>query len=81
MPPLNPEITAMLDRVRQVFGDEILAGVYERAQNAAVRQAGTPATSPPGASTDGTLRLVSGPADEGFLQALRDELERLLTRQ
>jgi len=29
--PLDAEITAMLNRVREVFGDEILAGIYERA--------------------------------------------------
>ena len=80
MPPLDAEITAMLDRVRQLFGDEILAGVYERAQNAAIRQAGSPpGTAAVHAPADGTLRLVSGAADDGFVRALRIELDRLLT--
>ena len=76
MPVLDAEITAMLDRVRQVFGDEILADIYERAQNAAIRQA-----VPPGAAAahDGTLRVVSDSMDDGFVRALRNELDRLLT--
>lgn len=77
--PLDAEITAMLDRVRQVFGDEILAGVYERAQNAAIRHAGSPGTASVHTPSDGRLRLVSDAADDGFMQALRDELDRLLT--
>jgi hypothetical protein len=77
--PLDADITAMLDRVREVFGDEILAGVYERAQNAAIRQAGSPGTASVPAPTDGRLRLVSDAADDGFMRALRDELDRLLT--
>jgi hypothetical protein len=71
------EIAAMVDRVRQVFGDEILAGIYDRAQNAAIRQArasDTPASVP----SDGRLR-VSNVDDDGFLRALRDELDRALT--
>ena len=77
--PLDAEITAMLDRVRQVFGEEILADIYERAQNAAIRQAGSAGTAAANASTDARLRLVSDPADDGFVRALRDELDRLLT--
>ena len=77
--PLDADITAMLDRVREVFGDEILAGVYERAQNAAIRQAGSPGTPSVDTPTDGRLRLISDAADEGFMRALRDELDRLLT--
>jgi predicted ArsR family transcriptional regulator len=77
--PLDADITSMLDRVREVFGDEILAGIYERAQNAAIRQAGSPGTAAADAPTDGRLRLVSGAADDGFMRALRDELDRLLT--
>ena len=79
--PLDAEITAMLDRVREVFGDEILAGIYERAQNAAIRQAGSPGTAEANASSESILRLVSNAADDGFVRALRDELERLLTHQ
>jgi hypothetical protein len=77
--PLDAEITAMLDRVRQVFGEEILADIYERAQNAAIRQAGSAGTAAANGSTDGRLRLVSDSADDGFVRALRDELDRLLT--
>jgi hypothetical protein len=77
--PLDADITAMLDRVRELFGDEILAGIYERAQNAAIRQAGSPGTAAARAPTDGRLRLVSDAADEGFVRALRSELDRLLT--
>ena len=75
--PLDAEIAEMLDRVREVFGDEVLAGIYERAQNAAIRQAGSPAAAP--APIDGRLRLVSAAADDGFVRALRSELDRLLT--
>ena len=75
---LDPEIAAMVDRVRQVFGDEILAAVYDRARNAAIRQARTPAT-PEGVPNDGSLRLVSNSDDDGFLRELRDELDRALT--
>ena len=76
---LDAEITAMLDRVRELFGDDILAGVYERAQNAAIRQAGSPGAGAAHAPTDGTLRLVPAAADDGFVRALRSELDRLLT--
>jgi predicted ArsR family transcriptional regulator len=79
MPPLDADLIAMLDRVREIFGDEILAGIYERAQNATIRQAGSPGTAAADAPTDGRLRLVSGAADDGFVRALRDELDRLLT--
>ena len=75
---LDPEIAAMVDRVRQVFGDEILAAVYDRARNAAIRQARAPAT-PEEAPNDGRLRLVWNSDDDGFLRALRDELDRALT--
>ena len=71
----------MLDRVRELFGDEVLAGIYERAQNAAIRQAGSPGTAAADAPTDGRLRLVSDAADDGFVGALRSELDRLLTHQ
>jgi len=77
--PLDAEITAMLDRVRELFGDEILAGIYERAQNAAIRQAASPAAVAADAPTDGRLRMVSDAADDGFVRALRNELDRLLT--
>ena len=77
--PVDAEITAMLNRVREVFGDEVLAGVYERAQNAAIRQARSPGTAPVHAPTDGRLRIVSDAADDGFVRALRNELDRLLT--
>ena len=75
---LDAEIAAMVDRVRQVFGDEILAGIYDRAQNAAIRQpraSDTPAWVP----NDGRLRRVSNVDDDGFVRALRDELDRALT--
>ena len=75
-PCLDREVAAMIDRVRQVFGDEILAGIYVRAQNAAIRRAralNTPASAP----SDARLRLVSD--DDGFVRALRDELDRALT--
>jgi predicted ArsR family transcriptional regulator len=75
--PLDAEITAMLNRVREVFGDEILAGIYERAQNAAIRQAASPVAAD--APTDGRVRMVSDAADDGFVRALRNELDRLLT--
>ena len=42
-------------------------------------QAGPPDTAAASAPTDGRLRLVSGAADDGFIRALRDELDRLLT--
>jgi predicted ArsR family transcriptional regulator len=79
MPPLDADLIAMLDRVREIFGDEILAGIYERAQNATIRQVGSPGTAAPDAPTAGRLRLASGAADDGFVRALRDELDRLLT--
>jgi predicted ArsR family transcriptional regulator len=79
MPPLDGDVIAMLDRAREIFGDEILAAVYERAQNATIRQAGPPGTAAADVPTDGRLRLVSGAADDGFVAALRDELDRLLT--
>jgi len=75
---LDPEIAAMVDRVRQVFGDEILAAIYDRARNAAIRQAPAPAT-PEVVPNDGRLSLVSNADDDGFLRALRDELDRALT--
>ena len=74
----DDEVAAMVDRVRQVFGDEILTAIYDRAQNAAIRQArarDTPALVP----SDGRLRLVSNSDDDGFVRALRDELDRALT--
>ena len=74
---LDPEIAAMVDRVRQVFGDEILAAIYDRARNAAIRQAPVPAT-PEVVPNDGRLSLVSNADDDGFLRALRDELDRAL---
>ena len=77
--PLDAEITAMLNRVREIFGDEILAGIYERAQNAAIRQAGPPDAGAAHAPTDGRLRLGSDAANDGFVRALRSELDRLLT--
>jgi hypothetical protein len=78
MPPLDADLIAMLDRVREIYGDDILAGIYERAQNATIRQSGPPDAAAV-APTDGRLRLVSGAADDGFVRALRDELDRLLT--
>ena len=78
MPPLDDEIVALLNRARQVFGDEILSGIYERAQNAAIRQAGFSRTPEPGASTGGSLPLGSDSLENGFLRALRNELARLL---
>jgi hypothetical protein len=78
MPPLDDELFALLDRARQVFGDEILTGIYERAQNAAIRQAGPPGTSAPRASTGERMPLVSDSVEDGFLRALRNELARLL---
>jgi hypothetical protein len=78
--PLDAEIRAMLDRVREVFGEEILADLYERAQNAAIRQAGSPATEAAHAPTPGRLGLLSDAADDGFVRALRNELDRLLRR-
>ena len=68
----------MVDRVRQVFGDEILAGIYDRAQNAAIRQARAPDTAA-SVPSDGRLRRVSNVDDDGFVRALRDELDRALT--
>ena len=74
---LDAEITAMVDRVRQVFGDDTLAAIYDRARNVAIRQARRP--SPPASlPNDGTLRLVS--QSDGFVRALRDELQRALTQ-
>ena len=75
---LDDQIGAMIDRVRQVFGDEILAAIYGRAHNAAIRHALTPA-SQASAPSGGRLRLVSNSGDAGFLRALRDELDRALT--
>jgi predicted ArsR family transcriptional regulator len=79
MPPLDADLIAMLDRVREIFGDEILADIYERAQNATIRQAGPPDTPAADAADGGRLRLVADAADDGFVRALRDELDRLLT--
>lgn len=80
-PPVNrdAEIAAMVDRVRQVFGDEVLTGIYDRAQNAAIRRARVRDT-PASVSSDGRLRLVSNSDDDGFVRALRDELDRALTQ-
>ena len=75
---LDPEIAAMVDRVRQVFGDEILAAIYDRARNAAIRQTRVSA-APEVVPNDGRLRLASNADDDGFLRALRDELDRALT--
>ena len=74
---LDAEITAMVDRVRQVFGDEILAAIYDRARNVAIRQTRRP-SAPVSVQNDGTLRLVSH--SNGFVRALRDELDRALTQ-
>ncbi len=75
---LDAEIAAMVDRVRQVFGDEVLAGIYDRAQNAAIRQARA-ADPPVAVPRDGRVRRVSNVDDDGFVRALRDELDRALT--
>ena len=75
---LDAEIAAMVDRVRQIFDDDILAAIYDRARNAAIRQARGPATAE-AVRSDRRLRLVSNSEDDGFLQALRDELDRALT--
>ena len=75
---LDPEIADMVDRVRQVFGDEILLAIYDRARNAAIRQAPVLAT-PEVVPNDGRLGLVSNADDDEFLRALRDELDRALT--
>jgi hypothetical protein len=77
---LDDQIGAMIDRVRQVFGDEILAAIYGRAHNAAIRQALAPA-SDRAVPSGGRLRLISKSGDEGFVRALRDELDRALTHQ
>ena len=74
---LDTEIAAMVDRVRQVFGEEILAAIYDRARNAAIRQA--PPRETPAPRHDGGLRLVSSSDDDGFVRALHDELDRALT--
>ena len=81
MPELDAEILSMLDRVRQVFGDDVLGGIYERAQNAAIRQSVSPgaATATTNASDDGQLRVVLDSTDDEFVRALRDELDRMLT--
>ena len=79
MPGLDAEIMAMLDRVRQVFGDEVLGGIYERAHNAAIRQSVSPGAATANASNDGQLRVVWDSTDDGFVRALRDELDRVLT--
>ena len=79
--PLDAEITALLDRVREVFGDEILAAIYERARNAAIRHAGSAGAGAADAPADGRLRRLSDAADDGFVRALRNELDRLLTQQ
>ena len=75
---LDTEIAAMVDRVRQVFGEEILAAIYDRARNAAIRQA-PPRETPAPMRNDAGLRLVSNSDDDGFVRALRDELDRALT--
>lgn len=74
---IDAEITAMADRVRQVFGDEILAAIYDRARNVAIRQARKP-SAVASVPSHGTLCLVS--RADGFIRALREELERALTR-
>jgi hypothetical protein len=81
LPELDAEILSMLDRVRQVFGDDVLGGIYERAQNAAIRQSVPPgaATATTNASDDGQLRVVLDSTDDEFVRALRDELDRMLT--
>jgi hypothetical protein len=75
---LDAEIAAMVVRVRQVFGDEILASIYARARNAAIRQVRRPGPLP-SVPDDGRLRLVSSVDEDGFVRALRDELDRALT--
>jgi hypothetical protein len=80
MPGLDAEIMAMLDRVRQVFGDEALGGIYERAHNAAIRQSVSPSAATANAPNDGQMRVVSDTTDDGFVRALRDELDRVLTQ-
>ncbi len=55
----------MVDCVGKVFGDEILAGIYDRVQNAAIRQARAPAT-PASVPSDGRLRLVSNADEDRF---------------
>jgi hypothetical protein len=77
---LDAEIASMIDRVRSVFGDEILAGIYDRAHNAAIRQAPAAATQATVPNEAG-LRVVWRSDDDGFIRALRDELDRLLTHQ
>jgi len=79
MPELDAEILSMLDRVRQVFGDDVLGGIYERAQNAAIRQSVSPGAATTNASDDGQLRVVLDSTDDEFVRALRDELDRMLT--
>ena len=75
---LDAEITAMVGRVRQVFGEEVLAAIYDRARNAAIRQA-SPRETPASTRNDRGLRLVSNSEHDGFVRALRDELDRALT--
>ena len=75
---LDAEITAMVERVRQVFGEEVLAAIYDRARNAAIRQA-PPREPPASMRNDSGLRLVSNTDHDGFVRALRDELDRALT--
>ena len=75
---LDAEIAPMVRRVRELFGDEVLATIYDRAHNVAIRQARVSVT-PASAATDGRLRLVSSSEDDGFLRTLRDELDRALT--
>lgn len=77
---LDAEIAAMVDRVRQVYGDEILEGIYDRAQNVAIRQARGPNT-PASVPSDSRLRLASNSDGDGFVRALRDELDRALTHR
>jgi len=75
---LDAEIVAMVARVRQVFGEEILASIYDRARNAAIRQVrrSNPLPSVP---DEGMPRPVASAGDDGFVLALRDELDRALT--
>jgi hypothetical protein len=79
MRPLDADLIAMLDRAREIYGDDILAGIYERARNVAIRQTRSSGASAADVPSDGRLRLVSGAADDVFVPALRDELDRLLT--
>jgi hypothetical protein len=69
----------MLDRVRELFGNEIVAVIYGRAQNVAIRHGVSPGAAVTNASNDGRPPLVSDSTDDGFVRALRSELDRVLT--